>query len=75
MIIGQKMKILSYRSKRPTMKLDIMIGGRWNGTLLFPCTPEVEYGYEELKAYARLQRPSLVGKDFELLPCEPPKFV
>ena len=47
----QKMKILSYRSKRPNMKLDIMIGGRWKGTLLFPCTPEVEYGYEELKAY------------------------
>ena len=68
-------KIISYRSKSSKMKLDIMIGGRWKGTLLFPCTPEVEYGYEELKAYARLQRPSLVGKDFELQPCEPPRFV
>lgn len=68
-------KIISYKSKSSKMKLDIMVGGRWKGTLLFPCTPEVEYGYEELKAYARLQRPSLVGKDFELLPCEPPRFV
>ena len=68
-------KIISYRSKSSKMKLDIMIGGRWKGTLLFPYTPGVEYGYNELKAYARLQRPSLVGKDFELLPCEPPTFV
>ena len=68
-------KIISYRSKSSKMKLDIMVGGRWKGTLVFPCTPDAEYGYEELKAYARLQRPSLVGKDFELLPCEPPRFV
>lgn len=70
-----KTKIISYRSKGSSMKLDIMVGNRWNGTLVFPCTPDAEYGYEELKAYARLQRPSLVGKGFELLPCEPPRFV
>lgn len=68
-------KIISYRSKGSSIKLDIMVGDRWKGTLVFPCTPDAESGYEELKTYARLQRPSLVGKDFELLPCEQPRFV
>ena len=50
------------------VNLDIMFGNKWGGSLSFPCTPGVEYSYDELKAFARIKRPSLEGKSFDLVP-------
>lgn len=56
------------------MKLDIMFGDKWGGYLSFPCTVGQEYTIEELKAFARMKKPSLANKDFEVIPTAQPVF-
>ena len=68
------MELFTFRPKTNKVKLDIMFGDKWGGQVLFPCTPGVEYTDDELKAFARMKRPSLIGKDFCVLPCDKPKF-
>lgn len=45
-----------------------MIGSNWKGQVTLPLQVGVEYSQEELKAFVRLQRPSLIGKEFDVLP-------
>ena len=56
------------------LKLDIMSDGVWRGQVTFPCLVGVEYDINELKAYASIKKPSLEGKDFELIPTAQPVF-
>jgi hypothetical protein len=54
--------------QRKDIKWDIMIGSNWKGQVTLPLQVGVEYSQEELKAFVRLQRPSLRGKEFDVLP-------
>lgn len=54
--------------------MDVMFGDRWGGQVTLKCTPGIEYAYDELKAFARLVRPSLAGKEFSLYPTGKPRF-
>ena len=56
------------------MKFDIMVEGRYNGQLTFPCCIGLEYSYNDLESFCRLTRPSLSKKKFELFPAGKPKF-
>ena len=62
------MEIYSLIPKISPMKLDVMVGGSWIGQVTFPCQVGVEYSYDELMAFARMKKPSLEGKSFELIP-------
>ena len=63
-----KATIYSVIPKVSPMKLDIMEGDIWLGQVTLPCQVGVGYDINELKAYARIKKPSLEGKDFELIP-------
>ena len=56
------------------LKFDIMIDGRYNGQLIFPCSVGSEYSYKEVEMFCRLNRPSLSKKDFSLFLTGKPKF-
>lgn len=56
------------------MQLDMMVGSCWSGQVSFPCQLGVEYTIDELKAFARMKKPSLANKDFELIPTAQPVF-
>ena len=68
------MEIYSLIPNVSPIKLDIMFGDKFGGQIVFPCTVGQEYSYKELRAFAMLRKPSLKGKDFEILPCGKPKF-
>ena len=68
------MEIYSVTPMVSPIRLDIMFGDKWGGQISFPCTPGREYSYEELKAFARTQRPSLERKAFDVIPCGRPRF-
>lgn len=59
---------ISFIPQRKGVKWDIMIGSNWKGQVTLPLQVGVEYSQEELKAFVRLQRPSLIGKEFDVLP-------
>ena len=67
-------RIHSITALTDKMKLDVMIDDRWKGQVVFPSCPGLEYSYEELKAFARMKKPSLVGKEFDLIPSGKPIF-
>ena len=54
--------------KTSPMKLEVMVGSSWSGQVSFPCQLGVEYTIDELKAFARMKKPSLEGKNFEVIP-------
>ena len=56
------------------LRFDIMVGGRYNGQLVFPCNVGSEYSYKEIEMFCRLKRPSLSKKDFNLFLTGKPKF-
>ena len=62
------METYSVIPKTSPMKLDVMIGSHYGGQVTFPCQVGVEYSYDELMAFARMKKPSLEGKDFEVIP-------
>lgn len=68
------MEIYSVIPKTSPIKLDVMVGSCWSGQVSFTCTPGVEYTIDELKAFARMKKPSLANKDFELIPTAQPVF-
>lgn len=68
------MEIYSLIPKLSPMKPDVMIGGSWIGQVTFQCQVGVEYSYDELKAFARIKKPSLANKDFEVIPTDQPVF-
>ena len=68
------MEIYSVIPKTSPMKLDVMVSGSWSGQVSFPCQVGVEYSYDELMAFARMKKPSLANKDFELIPTAQPVF-
>ena len=65
---------MSFTPQRKGVKWDIMIGSNWKRQVTLPLQVGVEYSQEELKAFVRLQRPSLIGKEFDVLPSEDPVF-
>ena len=65
---------MSFTPQRKGVKWDIMIGSNWKGQVTLPLQFGVEYSQEELKAFVRLQRPSLIGKEFDVLPSDDPVF-
>lgn len=62
------MEIYSVIPKTSPMKLDVMIGSSWSGQVSFQCQVGIEYTIDELKAFARMKKPSLDEKDFEVIP-------
>ena len=68
------MEIYSVIPKVSPMKLDVKIGSHYGGQVSFPCQVGVEYSYDELKSFARMKKPSLDGKDFEVIPTAQPVF-
>ena len=68
------MEIYKVTPMKSPLKLDIMVNGIWHGQVTLPCQVGVEYDINELKAYARIKKPSLDGKDFELIPTAQPVF-
>ena len=60
--------------ERSPLKLDIMFGENWGGQITFPCIVGIEYSEEELKSFARLTKPSLEGREFDLIPTAQPVF-
>lgn len=66
--------ILSYTPTVSPMKLDIMVGDYYRETVNIPCSVGEEYKYEDLRSMVRILRPSLGKVDFDLLPCNKPKF-
>ena len=62
------MEIYSVIPKTSPIKLDVMVGSSWSGQVSFPCQVGVEYSYDELKSFAVMKKPSLGGKDFEVIP-------
>lgn len=66
------MNIISYIPKRSVLHLDIMQGRRWCGSVSLNVTPGTEYGYEELKSFVRIKRPSLANREFDLMPTDTP---
>jgi len=63
-------EVVSFTPTVPSVRFDIMVGRQWRGQISFTMTPGLEYAYDELKAMARISRPSLAYKDFELVPTE-----
>ena len=68
------MEIYKVTPMKSPLKLDVMVNGIWRGQVTLPCQVGVEYDINELKAYARIKKPSLDGKDFELIPTAQPVF-
>ena len=50
------------------MRFDIMFGNTFGGQVVLKVTPGVSYEYEELKAFAKMARPSLANKKFRIVP-------
>ena len=67
-------QILSYTPFTTPLKLDVMVNDRYRCTVKIEVVPGIEYLIRELKAFVRLQRPSLTNVDFELLPSGKPTF-
>ena len=67
-------KLISITSDVSPIKMDVMVNDRWRCTLRMDVVPGTKYTYRQLKSMARRSRPSLVGVDFELLPCFKPVF-
>lgn len=61
------MKIIA---KKPSMTFDIMSFGKFCGQITLRCIVGMEYTDEELIQFAKELRPSLVDKDFNLLPTD-----
>jgi len=68
------MDIYKVTPMKSPLKMDVMVNDIWSGQVSFPCQVGVEYDIEELKAFARIKKPSLEGKSFELIPTEQPVF-
>lgn len=65
---------ISFIPQRKNVKWDIMIGKTWKGQVTLPLQVGVEYTKEELKAFVRMQRPSLKDKEFDVFPSDDPVF-
>ena len=61
-------RICAIVPKKPNVRFDVMVDGRFRCQLSMALTPGLRYGYDELRAYAVMKRPSLSGLDFELVP-------
>ena len=68
------MNVLSLTPMTSPMKFDVMVGDRYRCTVRLELTPWQEYDMTELKAFVRMQRPSLEMVDFDLVPCGRPQF-
>ena len=67
-------QILSYTPVTTPLKLDVMVNDVFRCTVKIDVVPGIEYLVKELKAFVRLQRPSLTNVDFDLLPSGKPIF-
>lgn len=56
--------------RQPYLRLDVMKGSRYYTTIKIKVKVGVEYGYEELKSFARLMLPSLADKQFDVVPTD-----
>ena len=64
--------LISCIPKKSVLHLDIMQGRRWCGSVSLNVTPGTEYGYDELKSFVRIKRPSLANREFDLMPTDTP---
>ena len=67
-------QILSYTPVTTPLKLDVMVNDVFRCTVKIDVVPGIENLVKELKAFVRLQRPSLTNVDFDLLPSGKPIF-
>lgn len=56
--------------KKDRLHLDVMFGDTFGGQVVLKVTPGVSYEYEELKAFAKVARPSLADKKFRVVPTD-----
>lgn len=57
-----------------TIVLDIMVGGRFYCQLRYKSYPFYRITQKELKEFAERERPSLKGKDYEIIQTEQKRF-
>ena len=73
-LVGEVLIPTTITVLREGVKWDIMIGSNWKGQVTLPLQVGVEYTKEELKAFVRMQRPSLKDKEFDVFPSDDPVF-
>ena len=61
-------EIIAITAKNRVTRFDVMNGERFKCQVTLKLTPGMRYEYNIIKQMAVLQRPSLQGTDFEMIP-------
>ena len=61
-------EIIEIVPEKDHLRFDVMFGDTFGGQVVLKVTPGVSYEYEELKAFAKMARPSLANKKFRIVP-------